>query len=184
MKKIFMLEDNPDVFPSIEKLRRLGHTVTVTSNLKDAAYKLECNPGVDYYDKFMFDAALISENVPHLKKKKEFVYYNEPNGFNGLLFLLNNLDTLGENAFRPERVAIITALTNKLIHIPKIVMPNGKRSFESSELPKADSKLMIFNKRVPKIRYTDNKRNIYTFSYIDKTTSDVLALIRTFIGRG
>jgi hypothetical protein len=178
--KIFILEDDPEVFAYIEQLK-VTYEVFHVRNLKDAAYLLEYEPGVKSFNKFIFDAALISEVVIH--RNKGTVQYKENNNFNGLLFLLNNLDILGKKAYHSECIAIITALTNKLRDIPSFIMPDKARIISKSELTYEEKRILQKNQRAPKIRFNESGRE-YMFSYIDKTASDILIQIDKFITNG
>jgi len=174
-KRIFILEDNPNTFPHIHKLRE-KYEVYHVRNLKDAAYLLEFEPGVAHFDKFIFDAALISERVRHITKGD--VTYDEESdgGFNGLLFLVNNLDILGEDADRPDRIAVITALANRLMSVTKILMPNGNKRFVRLDLPIKEKNILHNHNHVPRIRYVAENLT-YDFSYLDKSSGDILTQI-------
>jgi hypothetical protein len=179
--KIFVLEDSADAKKLFEPLKNDGHEVSIVGNLKDAAELLEYKPGVKNFDKFIFDAALIRERVSH--DKKGFITYNDNDGFNGIQFLLNNLDVLEGNAHRPENVAVITAWEKKLNGIRCFIMPDEKTTFTKGTLSKHEEEMLEEKGRTPKIRYSC-EGNEYTFSFLDKTSKKILELLRMFITNG
>jgi hypothetical protein len=186
--KLLILEDNPKAVPAYERLKnREGYDVKIVRTLKDAAGLLEDKPGVDYFDRFIFDAALLNEQVYHVRKgndeKNGFVQYSDQDGFNGIQFLLNNIDVLGGNAKRPERVAIITAWVGKLRAVPAFIMPDGKTIYKRTELTTSENELLKVNRRTPKIRYLLGD-DAYTFSCLDKTVNDILEEIDKFLFNG
>ena len=189
---IFFLEDNPEVFPVIDYLRSCGHNLRLVRNLRDAAYCLELEPGADSFDIFFFDVGLPAERVDHFEKGE--VTYKDRNGFNGLIFLLHNLDLLH---YRTERVAIVTAYRQIIMNTEKVTIE--KKSFSLQKLSAEDDELRVSSEKVPKIQYKDDTGNIYGFaffdkhgantdrvdlSFLDKGEDDIISQIDKFINRG
>jgi hypothetical protein len=178
---IFYLEDNPDAYGPITKyLRNNKHTVLHARNLKGAAFLLELDPGTDYFDLFLFDVGLPSEEVKYQNINKGIVTYSHPERFNGLLFLLHNLDILGDRA---SKITILTAYKKQVIDMDDIDVFG--RKFIRKMLSPEEDQARYEQEQVTKIRYTDyDTSKTYTISILDKVSDIVISQIKRFINRG
>ena len=111
--KIFVLEDDLKAMNIVPYLREQGHhTVNCASNLLDAAYLLEENPGIDYYDVFLFDASVPKEKLSCFGHKA--YSFGSKYGFAGMEFIVENYDI-----FQNKRVAIVSAFRQNLFEMIK-----------------------------------------------------------------
>ena len=178
--RIFFLEDNPKVIDVISYLRDNGHTVCHASNLKDAACRLELVPGADTFELFLFDVGIPAENVRHLKNKRGSVAYANAMGFNGLLFLLHNIDLLCNHI---ERVSIVTAHRKQIMDMGSIDVFG--RGFEQQNLSEKAEENRVIREQVPKIQYRAvDTGQVYTFSFLDKGGDNLIPQIEKFISKG
>jgi len=179
--KIFLLEDDPLVFgPVINYFSYKKHIIEHAEYLVGAAFLLEHDPGVSSFDLFLFDVALPREEVSYLNKNKGIVPYSHPKDFNGLLFILHNLDILGDKI---DRVALLTAHKQQVMNLENINV-FGK-VFTCKPLPPEDDQVRADQEQVTKIRYlAEGTNDKYTLSFIDKCSNTVISLINKFINRG
>ena len=178
--KIFFLENDIDVFNIIKHLRNKENIVYHAHNLKDAACFLEFEPGVSFFDIFFFDVGLPAEEVRHVNNNKGKVTYNEPNRFNGLLFLLHNLDLLIN---RQSRVSIITAFRKQVLELGNIDV-FGKNYIRKENNFK-DENTRAEREQINKIHYKSvDTDQIFTFSFLDKGAGDIIQQINKFMYRG
>jgi hypothetical protein len=179
--RIFLLENDPDVyFGVIKYLENNKYAISHARNLKDAAYYLEFDPGVDSFDCFLFDVGLPSEEVRYLKGIKGVVKYVHPQDLNGLLFLLHNLDILDRHA---SRVAILTAYYKQVLEMEKIEVLGI--NYKLKKLSQAADHARYKQEQVTKICYANEDTDIsYVFSLLDKGGDKIIQQINRFIIRG
>jgi hypothetical protein len=131
---------------------------------------LETRPGIDNFDLFLFDVAFPSETVESRNKGK--ITYNHPAPFeyNGLLFLLNNLDILRN---RINHIAIITAFKSEIIDMKSINVfgkrygINLSRAYSSSGLDN-----LVFKSGINKP---------FAFTILDKGRNAIAVDVNSFI---
>lgn len=99
---ILVLEDEPIAFNIIEYLTGLGYNIYHAQSLLDVAYFLEEAPGLEFFDKLMFDAAVPKENISVFNNKE--IEYGKKYGFSGFDFIANNYEYI-----RHKDIALITA---------------------------------------------------------------------------
>ncbi|MBR3768706.1 MAG: hypothetical protein IKL10_10790 [Clostridia bacterium] len=99
---ILVLEDDPIAFSVIEYLNKLGHNVYHMQSLLDVAYCLEETPGVEFFDKLMFDVSVPKETFS-VFNNEEFKYGNKYN-FSGFEFVAKNYKYICH-----REIALITA---------------------------------------------------------------------------
>ena len=179
--KVFLLENDPVVFgPAINYFNDKKHSIEHAINLKDSAFLLELDPGASSFDLFLFDVTLPSEEVRYLNKNKGKVQYTHPEGFNGLLFILHNLDILGDKI---NRVAVLTAYKQQVINLKNIDVFG--RVFIREPLRPEDDQVRVDQEQVTKIKYSIKGTNDeYILSFIDKGANTVISLINKFMNRG
>lgn len=105
--KVLVLEDDPTAISIIEFLNKSGYNVCHAQNLLDVAYFLEEDPGLESFNKLMFDAAVSIEAFSFMDKKE--IRYGTKYGFSGFEFLAENYDILSSKS-----VAMITAYNKTL----------------------------------------------------------------------
>ena len=131
---IMILEDDPSAMSVIGYLQDRGYDVWHAQSLLDVAYFLEEDPGLDYFDRLMFDAAVLSESVSFMGK--EVINYGSKDKFSGLEFVVENFDFL-----KTKRIAIITAY-NREIHEKTKNTQSGKIVEKLTIIDKSDDKFM------------------------------------------
>ena len=165
--KIFLLDDSPIVLNGLRADMENEHDVRISSTLIDAADSLENNPGVGAFDLFLFDVYLPSEIVTGFKKDK--TVYDEPFGYNGLLFLLNNLDILKSKI---NYIAIFSAFKNQIITMKnfnvfgKHYNVSEYKKYASNELDK-----LVFKSGLKE----------YVFTFLDKGRNTIMEDVKRFI---
>jgi len=173
--KIFFLENDEEMRYIIENQRENGHQIYHAKNLQNAAALLEMNPGVDYFDLFIFDLGLRAEKVRHIGKKGK-VTYDHPKELNGLLFLLNNLDILGD---KTKEIALVSAYRRQITEVNEVTIDgkNFKRVPSKAQQSEDSEKL----ERVCYIEESSGKK--YDITFLDKGDNDIALLIKKFIHR-
>lgn len=86
MKKLFILEDDPNAMPIIEWLKNKNKfDVVHARTIEDAVYYLEYCPDkpIDSYSYFIFDASIPGTSVPSVNGERLEFFDNE--GLNGVL---------------------------------------------------------------------------------------------------
>lgn len=131
---IMILEDDPSAMSVISYLQERGYNVWHAQSLLDVAYFLEEDPGLDHFDKLMFDAAVLSESLSFMGKEK--INYGAKDGFSGLEFVVENFDLL-----KKKSIAIITAY-NREIHEKMKNTQSGKIIDKLEIIDKSDDKFM------------------------------------------
>ena len=182
--RIFFLEDNPHVYVQLVKyLEECGHTVDHSDRLRSAVWKLESDPKADSYDLFLFDAGMKPEQVRCFDTSKDKDIYNEPNGFNGLLFLLRNMDLLGN---RDDAIAIVTAYTKQIRETKSIDVFGKTFTLQSNDAMGetiADG-AAADNEGLSKIRYMCEETGAtYTFALMSKSGDNIIPQMGKFINR-
>ena len=99
---ILVLEDDPITFSVIEYIKKLGYNVYHSQNLLDIAYYLEESPGVEFFDKLMFDVAVTKEKFSVFNNEE--IEYGEKYNFSGFEFVLKNYKHICH-----KEIALITA---------------------------------------------------------------------------
>lgn len=173
--KIFFLEDVPEMLYIIENQRESGHEVYHAKNLQEAAMILEIHPGANYFDLFFFDLGLRAEKVKHIGEKGEIIY-NHPGELNGLLFLLNNMDILGD---KTKQISIISAYRKQITELRKLEI-DGK-IFKCISNFADEDRDATWLEYLTYIDESTNKK--YDISYLDKGNNDIALLIKKFIHR-
>ena len=165
--KIFLLDDSAAVVNGIKVDMESKHDIHAAFTLNDAAGCLEVKPGVKNFDLFLFDVAVPGYTVKG--KKGEVVYNDETFGYNGLHFLLNNLDILkGQIRY----TAIITAFKNQIITMKNINVFGKHYSIYSRKLQQ--------NNELEKIVVRSGFKS-YTFTVLDKGRNAIATDINRFI---
>lgn len=167
--KIFLLDDSPIVAKGIKVAMKPYHDIHVATTLKDAAFCLEIKPGVEAFDLLLFDASLPQEIVIGIKGE---VLYNDVFGYNGLLFLLNNLDILSKHI---NHIAIITAFKNQIVTMENI---NVLGEHFRIRLQKSKSR-----NELEKIIVKTGSNELYIFTVLDKGRNAIVTDINQFIER-
>ena len=176
--RIFIVENDPEVMRVVQNLSERGHEVYHAERLGKAAQLLEFHPKVDYFDLFFFDVGIPSERVRHLGDKG-MLTYNHHDGFNGLVFLLNNLDILGT---RMNDITLITAFKQRVIGLESIDV-FGKTFVRERYSKKEDAKRSRSEQQT-KLRYVEmGTDNNYALTFIDKSGDGFDALLDRFIHR-
>lgn len=104
---VLVLEDDPSAISVIGYLNDRGYNVLHAQNLLDVAYYLEKNPGLDAFDKLMFDVAVPLNTFSFMGN--EPFEYGEKYGFSGFEFVAKNYDLLNL-----KNIALITAYKTTL----------------------------------------------------------------------
>jgi len=149
--RIFVLDDDPQVVPLTRYIQGEGHLVDHAKKpkqvLNDAFLWLAHQPGASKYSRFFFDAAVPTESVYNILHKRMDVY-QDPDGFNGLRFMLHNLKFYKE---RTNHVAIFTAHHTQVSEKEEIDVFGVK--FIQEEIPKDEKEKLEKNGKAPKIRF-------------------------------
>lgn len=104
---VLVLEDDPSAMSVISYLNDRGHNVWHAQNLLDVAYYLEREPGLNNFDKLMFDVAVPLNTFSFMGN--EPVEYGEKYGFSGFEFVAENYNLLNS-----KKIALITAYKTTL----------------------------------------------------------------------
>lgn len=104
---VLVLEDDPSAISVIGYLNDRGCKVWHAQNLLDVAYYLEKVPGLDTFDKLMFDVAVPLNTFPFMGN--EPFEYGEKYGFSGFEFVAKNY-----NLLNLKNIALITAYKTTL----------------------------------------------------------------------
>lgn len=104
---VLVLEDDPSAISVIGYLNDRGYNVWHAQNLLDVAYYLERNPGLDTFDKLMFDVAVPLNTFSFMGN--EPFEYGEKYGFSGFEFVAKNY-----NLLNLKNIALITAYKTTL----------------------------------------------------------------------
>ena len=131
---IMILEDDPSAMSVIEYLQDRGYNVWHAQSLLDVAYFLEEDPGLDHFNKLMFDAAVLSESLSFMGK--EVINYGSKDRFSGLEFVVENFDIL-----KTKNIAIITAYNREIREKMKNTQ-RGKIIGKLTIIDKSDDKFM------------------------------------------
>lgn len=126
---IMILEDDPSAMSVIGYLQDRGYNVWHAQSLLDVAYFLEEDPGLDHFDKLMFDAAVLSESLSFMGK--EVINYGSKDRFSGLEFVIENFDIL-----KTKSIAIITAYNREIY----------RRTYRNTQIRNNIEKLTIIDK--------------------------------------
>ena len=162
--RIFILEDNVQVAGESLDYIFAGHEIYHVFNLKDAMHRLQFDPGVNNIDMFFFDVGIKKEdNVLKYPHAEGVISYNHPRGFNGLLFLLNNIPLLKTKL---NYISIITAFHQQVIELREIDVFGNIFSQTPNE-----------SQNVGKIKYIDGNSNTYLFSILNKGEHDIIRQI-------
>lgn len=104
---IMVLEDDPNAMGIIDYLQNLGYEVWHAQEILDVAYFFEEDPGLDNFNKLMFDAEV--EGVPSsFKENGKFNFFTKGR-FSGLEFVIENYDIL-----KTKSIAVITAYNKEI----------------------------------------------------------------------
>ena len=104
---VLVLEDDPSAMSVISYLNDRGYNVWHAQNLLDVAYYLEREPGLNNFDKLMFDVAVPLNTFSFMGN--EPVEYGEKYGFSGFEFVAENYNLLNS-----KKIALITAYKTTL----------------------------------------------------------------------
>ncbi len=99
---ILVLEDDPIAFNVIEYLTERGYNVYHAQSLLDVAYFLEEAPGLEFFDKLMFDVAVPKEKFSVFNNEE--IEYGKKYGFSGFEFVAKNYEYIYH-----KKTALITA---------------------------------------------------------------------------
>lgn len=99
---ILVLEDDPIAFDIIEFLTAQGYNVYHAQSLLDVAYFLEESPGLDFFDKLLFDVAVPKEKFSVFNNEE--IEYGKKYKFSGFEFISINYEYLS-----CKKIALITA---------------------------------------------------------------------------
>ncbi len=99
---ILVLEDDPIAFNIIEYLTVRGYNVYHAQNLLDVAYYLEEYPGLECFDKLMFDVSVPKEKFSVFNNEE--IEYGKKYGFSGFEFVARNYQYIYH-----KEIALITA---------------------------------------------------------------------------
>lgn len=99
---ILVLEDDPIAFNVIEYLTERGYNVYHAQSLLDVAYYLEETPGLEFFDKLMFDVAVPKEKFSVFNNGA--IEYGEKYNFSGFEFVAKNHKYISK-----KEIALITA---------------------------------------------------------------------------
>ncbi|MBE6715723.1 MAG: response regulator transcription factor [Ruminococcaceae bacterium] len=99
---ILVLEDDPIAFNIIEYLTVRGYNVYHAQSLLDVAYYLEEYPGLEFFDKLMFDVAVPKEKFSVFNNEE--IEYGKKYGFSGFEFVARNYQNISH-----KEIALITA---------------------------------------------------------------------------
>jgi len=177
--RIFVLENDPQIYKFLELLAESGHEIHHAKNLQNAAILLEFDPKIDYFDLLFFDVELPAEKVVHPDGMNTFIYTEEKN-LNGLMYILNRIDTL-ESLL--TNVVVITAHKQRIIDMSSIDVFG--REFKRMPLTEKQEKRRFERDQVLKINYeAEDNGKVYTLSFLDKGGDEIDTLIERFINRG
>lgn len=126
---IMVLEDDANAMGVIDYLENQGHEVWHAQGLLDVAYFLEEDPGVDNFNKLLFDAAV--QGVPSSLVINGKMKYGTKGRFSGLEFVINNY-----NVLKTKSIAIITAYSSD----------NYKKDFNDGKSNKIPENLVVIEK--------------------------------------
>lgn len=118
---ILVLEDDPIAFSLIDYLTGLGYNVYHAQSLLDVAYFLEESPGLEFFDKLMFDVAVPLESFAVFDNMK--IEYGKKYGFSGFEFVEKNYKYISH-----KNIALITAY--KITLFDKIREENDREVLE------------------------------------------------------
>jgi CheY-like chemotaxis protein len=178
--KVFYLEDNPESVEVVGSLRKDGHDVILASNLNKAAEILQHKHDPVSFDKFFFDVLVPGGKVLYRRPQMEYKEYSDTGNINGLIFLLHNLNLLGEQTDLANRVAVITAIANHVKLMSKIDIFGTM--FVQKHIIAKHEKIIAEKSLVPQIWYETGGQT-YTFSLLDKVRNDIATQIRKFMGQ-
>ncbi|MBR3596209.1 MAG: response regulator transcription factor [Clostridia bacterium] len=99
---ILVLEDDPIAFNIIEYLTVRGYNVYHAQSLLDVAYYLKETPGLEFFDKLMFDVAVPKEKFSVFNNEE--IEYGKKYGFSGFEFVSKNYQYISH-----KEIALITA---------------------------------------------------------------------------
>lgn len=99
---ILVLEDDPIAFNVIEYLISRGYNVYHAQSLLDVAYFLEETPGLDFFDKLMFDVAVPKEKFSVFQNEE--IEYGKKYNFSGFEFIAKNYKYISY-----KKIALLTA---------------------------------------------------------------------------
>lgn len=99
---ILVLEDEPIAFNIIEYLTVRGYNVYHAQSLLDVAYFFEEFPGLEFFDKLMFDVVVPNEKFSVFNNEE--IEYGKKYGFSGFEFVAKNYQYISH-----KEIALITA---------------------------------------------------------------------------
>ncbi len=112
MKKLFILEDDPNATPIINWLKKLNKFEVIHARtIEDAVYYLEyCDEApIESYSRFLFDASVPGATVPSVNGEK--LDFNAKDGLNGILVLNRYSEQINNSG---AKAALMTAYSHQV----------------------------------------------------------------------
>lgn len=112
MKKLFILEDDPNAMSIIEWLKKKNKfDVVHARTVEDAVYYLEYCPEapISSYDYFIFDASIPGASVPSVSGER--LDFFDSDGLNGVLIFNRYKEAINKNG---AKAAFMTAYSSQI----------------------------------------------------------------------
>lgn len=126
---VLVLEDDPIAFNIIDYLNGCGYKVWHAQSLLDVAYFLEVTPGIDCFDKIMFDVSVPTECFSFFQNA-EFEY-GKKYRLSGFEFVAKNYNYF-VNLIQKKKITLFTAF--KVTLFDKIKDKEERRILEEMNI--------------------------------------------------